>query len=169
MAKRKAKGAELTVIGGASPKARKARQYEWTGAKERTFLTTLGETCNVTRAAEAAGMSTTSAYRRRKKVAAFRAAWAEAIAAAYQRLELVLLDRALNGTERLVIRKDGSEERMREYPNQIALQLLKMHRETALEAEAEPSAVEVEELRQRLFDKLERVRKREEAREATAK
>jgi AcrR family transcriptional regulator len=166
MAKRKVKAAELTVVGGAAPKARKPREYEWTKAKERIFLTTLSETCNVTVAAEAAGMSTTSVYVRRKKVAAFRAAWGEAIAAAYQRLELVLLDRALNGTERLVIRKDGSEERMREYPNQIALHLLKMHRDSAMEAATEPTDAEVEELRQRLFDKLERVRKREEAREA---
>jgi hypothetical protein len=166
LAKRKAKETELTVVGEAAPKARKARGYEWTRTKEQVFLTTLGETCNVTRAAEAAGMSTTSAYSRRKKLAAFRAGWAEAIAAAYQRLELVLLDRALNGTEKLIIRKDGSEERMREYPNQIALHLLKMHRDSAVEAATEPTDAEVEELRQRLFDKLERVRKREEAREA---
>jgi hypothetical protein len=118
----------------------------------------------VTLAVEAAGMSLTGAYQRRKKVAAFRAGWAEAIAAAYQRLELVMLDRALNGTEKIVIRKDGSEERMREYPNQIALHLLKMHRDSAMEALAEPAEGEVDELRQRLFDKLERLRKREEAR-----
>jgi hypothetical protein len=77
-----------------------------------------------------------------------------------------MLDRALNGTEKIVVRRDGSEERMRDYPNQIALHLLKMHRDSAIEAMAEPSDAEVEELRQRLFDKLERLRKREEAREA---
>jgi hypothetical protein len=166
VAKREAKEVGLAVIGGAMPKARKPRGNEWTKAKEQAFLTTLSETCNVTLAAEGAGMSTSSVYARRKKVAAFRAGWREALAAAYQRLELVLLDRALNGTEKLVVRKDGSEERMREYPNQIALHLLKMHRESAVEAAAEPSDAEVEELRQRLYDKLERVRKREEAREA---
>jgi hypothetical protein len=41
----------------------------------------------------------TVAYRRRKADAAFRAGWLEAIGVAYQRLELVLLDRAFNGTE----------------------------------------------------------------------
>jgi hypothetical protein len=50
---------------------------------------------------------------------------------------------------------------MREYPNQIALHLLMMHRDSAVEAASEPTDAEVEELRQRLFDKLERVRKRE--------
>ena len=77
-----------------------------------------------------------------------------------------MLDRALNGTEKIVVRKDGSEERMREYPNQIAMHLLKMHRDSAVEAMSEPAEGEIEELRERLFEKLERVRKREEAREA---
>jgi hypothetical protein len=159
------KSRELVVAGGARPIVRKARRREWTRAKEKQFLTTLSETCNVTVAAEAAGISLTAAYLRRKKVAAFRAGWAEAIATAYQRLELVMLDRALNGTEKIVVRKDGSEERMRTYSDTAALALLRMHRDSAMEATAEPSDAEVEELRQRLFDKLERVRKREEARE----
>ena len=166
MAKRGRAKSELVLAAGAKPKLRKRSSRDWTKAKEQMFLTTLAETCNVTAAAETAGMSVSGAYQRRKKVAAFRAGWAEAIGVAYQRLELVLLDRALNGTEKVVVRKDGSEERMREYPNAIAMTLLKLHRETAIEADAEPSAAEVEELRQRLFDKLERVRKREEAREA---
>jgi len=162
----KAKKEELAITGGASPKLRKRRRNDWTKAKEEVFLSTLAETCNVTLAAEAAGMSVSSAYARRKKVAAFRAGWAETIGTAYQRLELVMLDRALNGTEKIVVRKDGSEERMREYPNQIALHLLKMHRDSAIDALAEPSEGEVDELRQRLFDKLERLRKREERRGA---
>ena len=114
MTKRTANRSELVLVGGSAPRKRKARRNEWTKAKEETFLASLGETCNVTAAAEAAGMSVTSAYNRRKTHAAFRAGWAEALASAYQRLELVMLDRALNGTEKIVIRKDGSEERMRE-------------------------------------------------------
>jgi hypothetical protein len=49
---------------------------------------------------------------------------------------------------------------MREYPNQIALHLLKMHRDSAAEAIEEPGEVDIEELRERLFDKLQRLRKR---------
>jgi hypothetical protein len=156
---------ELRVVGGATPKLRKPRRHEWTKGRERLFLATLAETCNVTLASEAAGLSTTSAYNRRKSNAAFRAGWAEAIAAAYQRLELVMLDRALNGTEKVVVRKDGSEERMREYPNQIALHLLKMHRDSAMQLIEEPSETEVAEVRQRLVEKLERLRERFEAEE----
>ena len=108
---------ELTVVGSSKPKVRPPRKNEWTRAKEETFFTALAETSNVKLAAETAGMSAAGAYWRRKRDAAFRAGWAEAIATAYQRLELVMLDRALNGTEKIVVRKDGSEERMREYPN----------------------------------------------------
>jgi hypothetical protein len=155
------KSKELVVAGGARPIVRKARRREWTRAREKQFLTALSETCNVTVAAEAAGISLTAAYVRRKKVAAFRAGWADAIATAYQRLELVMLDRALNGTEKIVVRKDGSEERMREYPNQIAMHLLKMHRDSAMEAIEEQAEAEIEEVRERLFQKLQRLRNRD--------
>lgn len=160
VAKRGAKSKELTIVGGSKPQKRKPRENDWTKAKEELFLTALGDTCNVTAAADAAGVSVSGAYKRRRKVAAFRAGWAEAIAAAYQRLELVMLDRALNGTEKIVVRKDGSEERMREYPNQIALHLLKMYRDSAVEAVEEPAEADIDEVRRRLFDKLQRLRKR---------
>jgi hypothetical protein len=151
---------ELRLVGGAGPKLRKPRRNEWTKAKERTFFTALAESCNVKLAAEAAAMSVSGAYLKRKREAAFRAGWAEAIATAYQRLELAMLDRALNGTEKIVVRKDGSEERVREYPNQVAMHLLKMHRDSAMEAAAEPDEAEIEEVRERLLEKLRRLRKR---------
>ena len=154
---------ELRVVGNTKPKVRKPRRNEWTRAKERTFFTALAETCNVKLAAETAAMSVAGAYWRRKRDAAFRAGWAEAIGAAYQRLELVMLDRALNGTEKVVVRKDGSEERMREYPNQIAMHLLKMHRDSAMQAIEEPDEADVADVRARLVEKLERLRRRFEA------
>lgn len=157
----------LIVVGGAAPKARKARKRDWTTAKQTAFLTALAETCNVKHAAEQAGVSFGAAYKRRKKDAAFRAAWLEAIGTAYQRLELVLLERAFVGTDKVLKRKDGSEERMREYPNQLALTLLKMHRDTASAAAPENEPENIEEIRERLFNKLERLRKREEARDAS--
>ena len=163
MAKRRMTEPELRVVGSTKPKVRKPRRNEWTRAKEQTFFTALAETCNVKLAAETAGMSVAGAYWRRKRDAAFRAGWAEAIGAAYQRLELVMLDRALNGTEKVVVRKDGSEERMREYPNQIAMHLLKMHRDSAMQAIEEPDEADVADVRARLVEKLERLRRRFEA------
>ena len=116
----------------------------WTSEKEQMFLSVLAETCNVTRACEAVGMTTHCAYKKRRKNAAFRAAWIETISAAYQRLELVLLDRTLNGTEKVIRRHDGTEDRMREYPNRLGLSLLKMHRSKVEESEREAPEAEIE-------------------------
>lgn len=157
---RKVKAGERVLAGG---QVRQASKRNWSKAKIDNFLSALAETCNVTMAAAEAGVSVSAAYERRKADAGFRGAWMEAIGAAYQRLEMVLLERALVGTEKLVRRKDGSEERMLEYPNQLALTLLKMHRDTAAEATAEIDPDDVEDVRERVLAKLERLRKREEA------
>lgn len=125
----------------------------------------LTETCNVTQAAKVVGMSISGTYQRRKKHAAFRAGWGESLAIAYRRLELVLLDRSFNGSDKVVTRRNGSEERIREYPNNIALALLRMHRETVIEAETEFAPQELEELRQKLIGKLDRLKAREDARD----
>jgi hypothetical protein len=163
---RKAETHGLVLVGGDKAQLRKASARDWTREKQRAFLEVLAETCNVTRACEEAGVSLSHAYKRRKADAAFRAAWREAIGVAYQRLELVLIERALNGTDKVVIKADGREERMREYPNQIALALLRMHRDTAIEAETEVPPDNVEEIRERIFQKLERLRERQEAKAA---
>lgn len=151
---------ELVLVAGGTPKKRKAVKRDWSRAKESVFVEALEATCNVTLACEAAGVSTTSAYQRRKINAAFRNAWREAIGLAYQKLELVLIERALNGTEKIVTKGEGREERMREYPNHIALQLLKMHRETAIEASSDVPDDEASEARQRVLTKLGRLRER---------
>ena len=163
---RKAKSGGLMLVGGKTTQLRKASGKNWSKAKEREFLAELAATCNVIRAAAAAGVSTTQAYRRRKVDAGFRSAWLEAVGSAYQRLELVLLQRAFVGTEKIVRRKDGSEERMVEYPNQLALTLLKMHRDTAIEANVEIAPEDVEEIRERVIQKLQRLKKRNEAERA---
>jgi hypothetical protein len=105
----------------------------------------------------------TVAYRRRKSDAVFRAAWGDAIASAYHRLELALLDRAFNGSEKVMRRRDGTEERMLEYPNQLGLQLLKLHRGTAIESTADVETENVDDLREQLLKKLLRLKRTEEA------
>jgi hypothetical protein len=151
---------ELVLIGGGKPKMRRASRRDWTRAKEQTYVEALAETCNYAAAAAAAGVSVRGARERRKRNARFRASCAEAIAAAYQRLEMAILERCLNGCEKIIVRKDGSEERIREYPNAVALTLLRMHRETAAEAMRDPDPAQLEEARERLFQKLQRLRKR---------
>ena len=157
---------KLVLKGGRKPQLRKASRRSWTKAKECEFLSILAETCNVTEAARQAKVSLGYAYQRRASNAGFRAGWMEAIGSAYQRLELVLLERAFNGIEKVVKKRDGSEERMFEYSNQFGLALLKMHRQNAAEAAPENEPSNIDEIRERLFNKLERLRKREESRGA---
>jgi hypothetical protein len=156
----------MTLVAAKKPQLKKRARRDWSKAKARAFLTVLGETCNVSEACRRSRVPMTVVYRRRKMDASFRAEWATTIADAYHKLELVLLQRAFNGTEKVVRRRDGSEERMREYPNHIALQLLKMHRDTAIEAEPEHQAENVDEIRDRIVRKLQRLKKRDEEQEA---
>jgi hypothetical protein len=85
---------------------------------------------------------------------------------AYARLELMMLDRALNGVVKTKTRADGSIETMHEYPNHVAMQLLRMHRETAAEAEEVHDADRIEEVRERLVNRLGRLRRQIEAEQA---
>jgi len=153
---------EMLPVGGGNgkPHMRKATRGSWTKAKEGEFLSVLAETCNVVRACEAVGMSTQSAYWRRRRNAAFRAAWMETLAAAYQRLELVLIERTLNGTEKVMQRHDGTEDRMREYPNSLGLALLKLHRSSAEPVQRQVAVEDGDEARERLLKKLLRLKKR---------
>jgi len=157
---------EMTLVAAEKPQLKQRAERDWSKEKAEKFLIALADTCNVSEALRRSGVPMTVAYRRRKMDAAFRAEWIEALAIGYQRLEGVLLDRAFNGTERVITKRDGSEERMREYPNQLGLHLLKMHRETVTEADNELGAEDVAELREQLVNKLQRLKKRDEQREA---
>jgi hypothetical protein len=144
----------LRVTGGARPKARKQRPHEWTDEKKEIFLGSLAATCNVELSAKAAGMRPAGAYEVRLRDAAFRRGWALALREGYAKLELTLLERALNGTVKTRRRADGSTDETREYPNAVALSLLRMHRESVQEAEAEHDEDELEEVRERIARKL---------------
>ena len=156
----------LTLVAASKPQLRTAAARDWSKEKARDFLGVLAETCNVSEACRRSGVPMTVAYRRRKLDAAFRAEWAEMIAIGYHRLEGVLLERAFNGTEKVITKRDGSEERMHEYPNQLGLMLLRMHRETAMEADSEMATEDVDEIPERLVRKLQRLKKRNEEQEA---
>lgn len=155
-----AKNRKLVLAGGRKPQQRKANRQSWSEKKATEFLSVLAETCNVTEACRQSGVSSAVAYRRRKSDAGFRAGWAEALATAYRRLELVLLERAFNGTEKVVKRRDGSEEKVREYSDTLGLNLLKLHHASAAHADAEMSPADVDELRERVLVKLKRLKAR---------
>jgi hypothetical protein len=156
-----------TAVGGEKiVKVRRVRKDGWTEAKKREFLAELAATCNVTLALERVGMEKSSLYRLRRRSAKFRADWAEALRVSYAKLELELLDRAMNGTVKTIVRGDGRTETIREYPNGIALALLKIHKDKVAEAEVEHDPVQIEEVRQRIMRKLAIVKQRIEDGEA---
>ena len=157
---------ELTLVAAARPQLKKKAKRDWSQLKAARFLGVLAETCNVSEACRRSKVPMTVVYRRRKMDSGFRAAWYEALGVAYSRLELMLLERAFNGTEKIVRRKDGTEERMREYSNQLGLQLLKMHRDTVLDENDELPPDDVTEIRARIVRKLQRMKKRDEEQEA---
>ena len=135
----------------------------WTKAKERKFLEALATCCNVKLAARTAKVSTSAAYVRRTKSATFRTAWETALATGYAQLEMMMLERALHGVEKVVIARDGTKTVMREYSDRVALTLLRMHRGTAKTADEPIDDLEYEEAKERIIARLERLRERDGA------
>ena len=167
MAVTKKDTARLTLRGGAAPKRVTGRPSDWTRKMADHFVETLADTCNVTLAAAAIGRSIANVYKWRGKDAAFRASWDRALAIGYSRLELMLLERALHGVEKVVVARDGTSSVMREYPDRVALTLLRMHRETAAMAEESVDGREHDEACERIIAKLSRLKERDAADDKT--
>jgi hypothetical protein len=148
---------ELAVEGGTRPRLRRADARTMTRAKEKAFLTALAESCNVKYAAEAAGVSTTNIYVRRAKDAKFRASWDRALAIGYAQLELMMLERALHGVEKIIVARDGSRSVMREYSDRLGLGLLRMHRDNAAIADSDHGPEEVAEAAERILARLKKI------------
>lgn len=154
---------KLVLEGGKRKRKVRTSNRSWTKAKEAAFLRAVAESCNVKLAAKTAKVSTSSVYDRRSKHASFRAAWDNALATGYAQLEMMLLERALHGVEKVVIAGDGTKTMMREYSDRVALALLRMHRDTAKLADETIDDIEYEEARDRIIARLDRLRAREQA------
>ena len=156
------------VAGGVQPKLRRASGQIVTQEQIDTFLMTLADSCNVMRSAKAAGFSTKWAYSKRKTDAAFRNGWAQAVREGYAKLELVLLERAMVGTPKLVRTSEGGDRIMREYSTSLAVALLKRHADMADAAQYQPSDEELAEVRDRILEKLEGLKQRRRVEEEEA-
>ena len=163
MARARAVKAAALVLGKhrGVPQRRTGRPSDWTRKMSEQFCETLADTCNVTLAAASIGRSITNVYKWKAKDASFRAAWDAALAMGYSRLELMLLERALHGVEKVVVARDGTASVMREYGDRVALTLLRMHRETAAMAEESVDGREHEEACERIIAKLGRLKDRD--------
>ena len=172
------KNVSMHLDGGEHPKL-KNRKRVITDEQLEKFFQTLAETCNVSHSCKTAGISAQRCYEKRKDDAAFRQRWGEALAQGYAKLELALLERALVGSEKTTTVTDdkgGAGETsiktttVTEYPNALAMSLLKMHRDTVhAHEESEIGETEVEEARERIIAKLERIKAKTEARDAKDK
>ena len=151
------------VLGGyrGAPQRRAGRRSDWTKAMADRFVETLADTCNVTLAAASVGRSMSNIYKWKAKDASFRAAWDQALAVGYSRLELMLLERALHGVEKVVVARDGTSTVMRDNPDRVALTLLRMHRESAALAEESIDGREHDEACARIIAKLSRLKQRD--------
>lgn len=160
---------ELVIVEGKTRlKKRRAASQTITPEQIETFFATLTDTCNVKRSAKAAGFTANWAYRRRQFDAAFRNGWVAAVREGYAKLELVLLERAMTGTPKLVRTSKGDDRIMREYSNALSIALLKRHADTADAAQYQPSEDELTEVRERILEKLEGLKRRQEEEAADA-
>lgn len=151
-----------TLVGGQKPKVVR-RRGGWTEAKRKRFLEKLAMSCNVAMACRRARVSSGSVYRERQANAAFRAGWAEALREGYARLELMMLERALDGTVKEVRHADGRTDKIVEYSDRIGLQLLKQHKDAAAPEARDASEAEADEgddICQRIMRRIDGVRRR---------
>ena len=103
----------------------RARLGQWTPRVEARFLRTLAATCNVTAACKAVGLSTASAYSRRRRWPSFEKRWDEAIEIGYARLEMALLENGCNTLEAVEVEPDAPMPPM---TVDQAIQVMGLHR-----------------------------------------
>ncbi|WP_419826085.1 hypothetical protein [Sphingomonas sp.] len=150
----------MTIVKKAAPATGR-----WSTARERRFLDHLAASSNVAASERVAMVPAGSAYRRRTQSAEFRVAWEVALREGYTRLELALLQRAIEGTPVIMIDRQGKTRKTREYSERLALNLLAQHRE----AVAATGAIDADEsAKARLARKLEEMADRLDAEEAAA-
>lgn len=91
-------GEELVVKGsnGRRTQIARARLKQWTPRVEQRFLAALMATCNVRAACAEVGMSVAGAYAHRRRWRRFAELWDAAVAEGYARIEIALLENALN-------------------------------------------------------------------------
>ena len=157
-------GVALTLDGGSRTKRRTVSRQDVSDEQVDTFFEMLADSCNVALSARAAGFTAPSAYRRRRTDAAFRARWGQAVREGYAKLELVLLERAMCGTEKTVRGRGGDDSIIREYSNALAIALLRRHAETVdgLDGLELPGS-EADEMRRKIIAQLDLLRERAEA------
>ena len=102
----------------------RTRHDGWTPARQRTFLRALSETGCVRDACARARISNTSAYRMKKRSAAFARAWDRALAKAMPTIEQAAYERAVIGWEEPIVQGGKLVGHKRRYSDSLLRLLL---------------------------------------------
>jgi hypothetical protein len=139
---------------GRAAQLRALPKRHWSKEKQETFLAHLAATCNVSASLRKVGMSSTGLYQFRRRSAEFRAGWDRALAEGYDNLELAMLKRALSGTLKPILNRNGVKiGTVREFSDSVALRLLTIRHATVRGGAGEP-AEDDEAIRLRIEAKL---------------
>jgi hypothetical protein len=117
--------ADKSTSGLAARKAatRKPGRSTW----QKKFIEALANTSNVSAAARAAGVCTSTAYEARRSDAEFNRKWQIALCEGYDNLEMDLLQRLRTGE---IKPASGAKKGVRIYDNGVAMRLLFAHRDS---------------------------------------
>ena len=155
--------AELT---GGAAQLKRAGHDRWGPRKEKLFFDELAATANVKRAAKAAGVSPNAVYQRRMRDAHFKAKWAAVLETGRASIEMHLVEAANRSFEPEELETGAVEPKVSVAE---AIRIVQVHGSKQQQAQlhdpfAEQAAAmseqEVEELRERLLNKIKRLSER---------
>ncbi|MDQ3477708.1 MAG: hypothetical protein M3438_00890 [Pseudomonadota bacterium] len=147
-----------TALGGQLKRVGAGR---WDAAAERRFFEELAGSANVRRAADAAGVSSNAVYARRMKRPDFRAKWDAVLESGRAAIEMHLVEAAKKSFDPDDLDTGEVEPRVSVAE---AIRIVRLHgsaTQVQSIAQIEPPEEEVAAIRQRLVDKLQKLRERE--------
>jgi len=100
-------GTFVRASGKDGPQLTASKGHRWTDEAEAVFLDALAASCNVTLSARQSGFSTEAIYRRRRMDPAFADRWQAALEQGYARIEMLLVRRAVERLEGLMLDPDS--------------------------------------------------------------
>lgn len=135
---------------------REASYRKWS----KPFLASLAATSNVTAAAKAARVSTSTVYEARRTNPEFNRKWQEALCEGYELLEMDLLRRMREGE---VKPGAGAKRGVRTYDNAISMRLIAAHKDTVTRQRGIRDARDAAEIIRSINAKFELMRERRRA------
>ena len=126
------------AVGVQPPRRQRRKPRAWTKRRRTIFLQALAETCNVSKAALAAGMDRSSAYDLKDRDPEFMRGWRRALEQAHGELEWDLLKKAKDGDVRTELTLDPETRKpikiklTHERRQAIAMRLLLSHKAEVL-------------------------------------